>query len=85
MLLADNAELVAVMDANGQLGTEGERKIRRQIRLYTEEKTCSPSRKIDAVSSPLRCSATSLRRLRRRGRKSILLEKPLALSSGGLH
>ncbi len=82
MLLADNAELVAVMDANGQLAQKVKEKYGVKY-AFTEEKDLLALEEIDAVyiASPVFCHKPQALAAAR-AKKHILLEKPLALSSG---
>jgi len=81
MMLADNAELVAVMEINIELA-EKLRKKHNAKRAYTSESELLADSEIDAVyiASPVALHARQARMAANAG-KHILLEKPIAMTS----
>ena len=81
MMLAKNAELVAVMDLNAEL-TESIRAKYNAKRAYTSEEELLKDPEVDAVyiATPIVCHARQAK-LAADYVKHILIEKPLAMSS----
>lgn len=81
MMMAKNAELVAVMDLNAEL-TESIRAKYNAKRAYTSEEKLLKDPEVDAVyiATPIVCHARQAKLAADYG-KHILIEKPLAMSS----
>ena len=81
MMMAENAELVAVMDLNAEQ-TEAIRQKYNAKRAYTSEEELLKDPEVDAVyiATPIVCHARQAKLAADYG-KHILIEKPLAMTS----
>ncbi len=81
MMLANNAELIAVMDTNFEIAKEVQKKYKAKYAFEKEEELCALE-EIDAVyiASPVFCHKEQAI-IAAKAKKHILIEKPIALTS----